>query len=75
MTVQNGRMLLIKSNQPKGEGPPTATGIEIRTGNGTEKESGKVGTPKGKSAKAWDLEGEPASTGNRTRKSLIESKT
>ncbi|MFF9650303.1 hypothetical protein, partial [Streptomyces sp. NPDC014622] len=44
MTVQNGRMLLIKLNQPKGEGPPAATGIEIRTGNGTEEESGKVGT-------------------------------
>ncbi|MFF3735587.1 hypothetical protein ACFYXM_36360, partial [Streptomyces sp. NPDC002476] len=29
---------------PKGEGSPTAAGIEIRTGNGTEKESGKVGT-------------------------------
>ncbi|MFF3628344.1 hypothetical protein, partial [Streptomyces sp. NPDC002164] len=68
-------MLLIKSNQPKGEGLPAATGIEIRTGNGTEKNLVRLEKPKGKSAKAWDPEGEPASTGNRTRKSLIESET
>ncbi|MFD7231443.1 hypothetical protein, partial [Streptomyces sp. NPDC059881] len=39
-------------NTPKGsrkaKGPPTATGNEIRTGNGTEKESGKVGNTEGK---------------------------
>ncbi|WP_213083957.1 hypothetical protein, partial [Streptomyces alboniger] len=33
-------------NTPKGKGPPTATGNEIRTGNGTENGSGKVGNAK-----------------------------
>jgi hypothetical protein len=39
-------MILIKSEQPKDKGPPTATGNEIRTGNGTEKGSGRVGNTK-----------------------------
>ncbi|MFI9624003.1 hypothetical protein, partial [Streptomyces sp. NPDC052042] len=38
---------------PKGEGLPTATGIGIRTGNGTEKESGTVGLDGKGNAKAW----------------------
>ncbi|WP_208609656.1 hypothetical protein, partial [Streptomyces atriruber] len=31
---------------PKGKGPPTATGNEFRTGNGTENGSGRVGNTK-----------------------------
>ncbi|MFE1366230.1 hypothetical protein ACFW84_18605, partial [Streptomyces anulatus] len=60
---------------PKGKATPQATGNQIRTGNGTDKESGKVGTA-GKGKRESEEPGKhPASTGNRTRKSLIESET
>ncbi|MFD3658603.1 hypothetical protein, partial [Streptomyces sp. NPDC058620] len=50
-------MFLIKSDQPKGKGPPTAAGIKFEPE--TERnESGKVGTAGKGNAKAKNLKGE-----------------
>ncbi|MEU2183450.1 hypothetical protein, partial [Streptomyces thermolilacinus] len=47
-SIMSGAENPLKWRKPKGKGPPTATGNEIRTGNGTEKGSGKVGNTEGK---------------------------
>ncbi|MFD7719677.1 hypothetical protein, partial [Streptomyces sp. NPDC059814] len=67
--ISSAELFLIKSNQPKGKATSTATGNQIRTGNGTklslvrleplERESAKAKNWKAKTAR-------PASTGNRT---------
>ncbi|MFB8030716.1 hypothetical protein, partial [Streptomyces sp. NPDC055990] len=41
----SAELLLIKSSQPKGKGPPQAAGFQIRTGNGTEKSLVKSDSP------------------------------
>ncbi|MET7649312.1 hypothetical protein ABZS83_38020, partial [Streptomyces sp. NPDC005426] len=72
--IISAALLLIKSNQPKGKATSMASGIQI--GPETERiGSGKVETAGKENAKAVSSKARPASTGNRTRKSLIESET